>query len=748
MGVGYLQPQSISAEYRSFQQRILSISIRSNIAIFLVIVLANSLWFLTDFWDTVFQNVILILIVAVGWWCLRLSDEGHTQKAVSIYFATGLVGIALITASIGEQFIPIIVLGMFIFVSLTAFLDVPGSALRWVAAAIILYGLVLAVRVFTPIWHLTAEPLYLVAYFLFPAIGLVAIGLFGQHIATRLNQTMVNSEMAQAELADRNRALSQAQEELTAHYAHLEQSVQERTSELIVAHQEWENIFQAIGHPAVILDPQHRVIAANRAVVEATGLPMKELIGQTCYAVFHTGDSIPQTCPMEKMLLSENFETETMEMEAFNGTFLVSCTPVLDEQGHLLKTIHIATDITGQKKAEEALRRHADKLEALGHASLAIGGRLELGGLLKSVVEQSVELFEGVWGAIYLSYHDEHGVFGMQIPLDSSLRPNKTVLKYIEELAADTWKAGKPIIVNAPQHWKTSTGAAGHDSRHPWGSFMSTLVRWGKDSLGVILVAAEEPDKFLATDVRLLSLFAGQAAIAITNAHTFETGQDTQKQLHALASYLQVAREKERTHIAREIHDEFGQAMTALKMDVSWLKRHLPADDANIIEKTDDMSNLIDSTIQTVRRVATELRPGLLDDLGLAAAIEWQVNEFSERAGCHCETYVGDHEIALDRDRATAVFRILQEALTNIARHARATQVWVTMESGHDALTLMVKDNGQGCSEERLVGPDSLGLLGMRERARAWDGDVMFESAPGQGMVVKVRMPQTNTRGN
>ncbi|NMC79924.1 MAG: GAF domain-containing protein, partial [Chloroflexi bacterium] len=551
----------------------------------------------------------------------------------------GLAGIALITASISQQFIPIVVLGMFIFVSLTAFLDMPGLALRWVAIAIILYGIALAVRAFTPIWRLTVEPLYLAAYFLFPAIGLVAIGLFGQHIAIRLNQTMLNSETARAELADRNRALSQAQEELKAHYAHLEQSVQERTSELTVAQKEWENIFQAIGHPAVILDPQHRVVAANRAVAEATGLSMEELIGQMCYVLFHKNDIIPPTCPMEKMLSSGCFETNTMEMEAFNGTFLVSCTPVLDEQGHLLKTIHIATDITGQKKAEEALRRHADKLEALSHASLAIGGRLDLGGLLKSVVEQSVELFEGIWGAIYLSYHEEHGVFGMQIPLDSSLRPSRTVLKYIEELAADAWKAGKPIIVNAPPHWQTSAGAAGHDSRRPWGSFMCTLLRWGQESLGVIIVAAKEPDKFLATDVRLLSLFSGQAAIAITNAHTFETGQDTQKQLHALASYLQAAREKERTHIAREIHDEFGQAMTALKMDVSWLKRHLPADDASISEKTDDMSNLIDSTIQTVRRVATELRPGLLDDLGLVAAIEWQVNEFSERAGCHCETY-------------------------------------------------------------------------------------------------------------
>jgi signal transduction histidine kinase len=158
------------------------------------------------------------------------------------------------------------------------------------------------------------------------------------------------------------------------------------------------------------------------------------------------------------------------------------------------------------------------------------------------------------------------------------------------------------------------------------------------------------------------------------------------------------------------------------------------------------MSGLIDETIHTVRRVATELRPGLLDDLGLAAAIEWQAQEFAARTDIGCELQLEGEGTSLDRDLTTAVFRIFQETLTNIARHAEATEVRVTLADGPGELTLTVQDNGKGITESQVSDSKSLGLIGMRERARAWGGDITFEGVPNRGTTVTVRIPRTTKK--
>jgi signal transduction histidine kinase len=226
----------------------------------------------------------------------------------------------------------------------------------------------------------------------------------------------------------------------------------------------------------------------------------------------------------------------------------------------------------------------------------------------------------------------------------------------------------------------------------------------------------------------------------------YEAERAAQERLRDLAGYLETARERERTHIAREIHDEFGQALTALKMDLAWLSRHLPATSSPLLDKAEAMSELIDATIQMVRRIATDLRPGILDHLGLVAAIEWQAQEVASRAGFACELSLEDLELDLDPDLATAVFRIFQETLTNVARHAEATAIRVVFRARRDELMLLVKDNGRGMTEGQHTAPQSLGLLGTQERARSWGGEVMYESAPGQGTTVTVRVPRVGRR--
>ncbi|MEK7264364.1 MAG: response regulator [Bacteroidota bacterium] len=211
--------------------------------------------------------------------------------------------------------------------------------------------------------------------------------------------------------------------------------------------------------------------------------------------------------------------------------------------------------------------------------------------------------------------------------------------------------------------------------------------------------------------------------------------------LRKLSAYLQSIREEERTNIAREIHDELGQALTGLKMDLVWMTRRLTSEQTILTDKISSMKKIIDETIQTVRKIATELRPSSLDDLGLVATMEWQSQEFQNRTGITC-TFSSNHEnLNLARELATSVFRIFQETLTNVARHAEATQVSISLIKTSEELQLVVHDNGKGISSEKLLNTSSLGLLGIRERAAAFGGNVVFESENGNGTKVNVTIP-------
>jgi PAS domain S-box-containing protein len=217
--------------------------------------------------------------------------------------------------------------------------------------------------------------------------------------------------------------------------------------------------------------------------------------------------------------------------------------------------------------------------------------------------------------------------------------------------------------------------------------------------------------------------------------------QSSREELRNLAVYLESVREQERTNIAREIHDELAQSLTALKMDLAWLDNKVPRDQIPFVEKIHAMNELIDSIIQTVKRISAALRPGILDDLGLVAAIEWQAEEFQNRTGINCRFAVNPDDLTVDQDRSTAIFRIFQETLTNIARHASASLVSVDLLKEIGSLMLLVIDNGTGITEEQIHDPKSFGLIGMRERVHPWGGLVNIKGIPGQGTTVEVRIP-------
>ncbi|HSB71111.1 MAG TPA: PAS domain S-box protein [Candidatus Methylomirabilis sp.] len=217
--------------------------------------------------------------------------------------------------------------------------------------------------------------------------------------------------------------------------------------------------------------------------------------------------------------------------------------------------------------------------------------------------------------------------------------------------------------------------------------------------------------------------------------------RNSQEQMRALAAHLQSVREEERSRIAREIQDTLGQALAALNMDLAWTATRLPGDRAAVADRVERMQALISSAIYSVRRIATELRPSVLDDLGLVATVEWQAHEFEARTGIQCQFTAEPGDLAVTPTVGIALFRICQEALTNIARHASASRVTIGLREEADGLVLTVTDNGRGITEQEKVNHNSLGLLGMRERALLLGGQVSIAGRPGEGTTVSVRIP-------
>ena len=297
--------------------------------------------------------------------------------------------------------------------------------------------------------------------------------------------------------------------------------------------------------------------------------------------------------------------------------------------------------------------------------------------------------------------------------------------------------------------------------------------------LGAITIIWAETDcHYGLADVALAESLAQRVALAVENARLFEAEQraraeaqrlnadleqrvarrtaqlqdanarleDSREHLRRLSSYLQAAREDERARIAREIHDDLGQTLSGLKMDAAWLRKQLEKSQPVLALKVRSMARLIDSTVQRVRRISTDLRPGILDDLGLLPAVEWQLQTFQTHSGLECTLETELDSVDLDPQSATALFRVFQETLSNVARHAQAKRVMVKLAARDGFLMLEVRDDGQGITEDEIARPKSFGLVGMRERIQLLGGELHLEGQPGHGTTVTARLPLRASR--
>ncbi len=440
-----------------------------------------------------------------------------------------------------------------------------------------------------------------------------------------------------------------------------------------------------------------RITKINDAMLAQYGARAEQLIGQTPATLF-SHDVARGKALWQQMFDAGRLHVETHERK-FDGTPIwiegdYIC--LYDAERRIIGHFGIQRDITERKRAEEALRFSEDKFAK---------------AFRSSPLRVSIStLAEGRFVEVNDTFLRDHGftrdkVIGKTSPglglwADSTHRRSFVEKVSREGMVRDYEFAGQL-----------------RDGRVQTTSISAEVINVGGEAC-LLAVATDITDRKEAE----------------------EKARRSRAELRALAGRLLLVREEERTRIAREIHDELGQALTGLKIDLAWLKRRVE-DRPEVSEWVQSMVARIDGTMDSVRRIATDLRPSVLDHLGLVAAIEWQAQEFERRTGVAATVRVETSGASIDDVRATAVFRMLQETLTNVARHAGASRVDVSFTVGRVDLALDVRDDGRGIAPGEVAGGRSLGLVGLRERAIACGGTLAIQGTPGRGTHVAIRLP-------
>lgn len=454
--------------------------------------------------------------------------------------------------------------------------------------------------------------------------------------------------------------------------------------------------------PAVMwtTDPDLRFTSSMGAGLAPLGLKPNQIVGMSLYDYFQTRD--PKFIPIAMHHRCLQGKMAGYEFQWTGRTFQSNLEPLYDPEGTVLGVIGVAIDVTEVKRAETSLRESEERWRSLGAnapnyiLTVDRNGRI----LFLNRTAPGFTMDQVVGRTVYELSNPAHHP-GMR------------------KAMASVFRTGRPVVFE-------NAGAGPNGATAWYRNHAGPITQDGKIKC-LIVVSTDITDHKRAEEDLKASL----------------------DQLRGLAARLQTVREEERKRISLEIHDQLGQELTSLKLDLSWLKGRLPLRGPGagaMQERLQSMMKSFDTAIRTVRRISTELRPAILDSLGLKAAIEWQAKEFQTRTGIQVRLTLPSADIGLDPEPSTAFFRIFQEILTNAARHSRATRLDILLQRKDGRLLLEVDDNGKGLSAKALTDPKSLGLLGMRERALLFGGEVSIHGSRAKGTSVAVRMPLPRRR--
>jgi PAS domain S-box-containing protein len=462
----------------------------------------------------------------------------------------------------------------------------------------------------------------------------------------------------------------------------LEIQVKEKTAEL-------RNVFERISDAFIGMDNDHKVVYVNKKAEVLFNIDSTQLTNKSVYELFSTEEGEVESAIQETFISREYVYLETW-LARFQKWFELNIYP--SPSG---LSIYIR-DITIRKKALLELNASEEKYRLFFENSM-----------------DGILLTDGK-GKIFSANKAATEIFGMTV----------------EEIC----KGGRKAILD-----ETDPG---------WSRFFETRNKYGK-AKGELRHFRNDGSVFLAeiTSVKFKTAAGDEQTNTIIRDITERKRaeqdlNDSYQQIRRLTAYLQKVREDERANIAREIHDELGQQLTVMKMDISWMKKKVKNGDIEPLPaKMDEVLSIIDGTVSSVRRIATDLRPSLLDDIGLIAAIEWEVDMFTKRTGIKVNLVKPDAISAMPNEYITGLYRILQESLTNIIRHASATQVDIHLKNQNNEFILYIEDNGTGFDMNIVAGKKTLGLLGIKERSVMMQGVFTINSEPLKGTKLEVKVP-------
>jgi len=505
-----------------------------------------------------------------------------------------------------------------------------------------------------------------------------------------------------AELVDANRQLKQEIEERKRTEAELQ-----RTKEYL------ENVIANTVDAIGIVDRHGKIILWNRRSVEIYGYQLQELAAKTAFDLYADPEELDR---MLRKLRRDGVVREfEIRMKKKDGTIVpmdISISLLKDDRGRTIGSVCVARDLSERKKAEAALKHAQEELSRYSRdLERQVRERTrEINNILRftpSVVY--IKDREGRYTLVNSRFEELFGLRWEQISgkSDHDIFPRQV---------ADHIRASDQRVLTSRQPYQVEEALPPPDGRRTYLSVKFPLYNEQGVPTGLCGIATDITELKKARD-----------------------------QLRRLSGSIMANQEKERRAIARELHDELGQVLTALRMDAVWLSDRLRQPDPKAGDRALAMCQLIDHTIDEVRSLATRLRPGVLDDLGLIDALEWYITDFEKRTGMACifkHRNVGE----VDGIAATAAYRIAQEALTNVTRHAAATQVQVSLQAAKGVLTLAVVDDGRGFNPQEVGASECLGLAGMRERAGLLGGTLEIRTRPGKGTKVYFRLPTDGSR--
>lgn len=513
-------------------------------------------------------------------------------------------------------------------------------------------------------------------------------------------------------------------------------------------------VIDSLDDELMVIDRDLRITQVNKAVLKRHGSTKSKVIGQHCYQVSHgvTEPCQPPSCPCPVTKVWETgkpvrvshthlYDTrgETQERDVD-----IIASPVRDSQGNITEVVELMRDVTETRRLEQQIREAHQHLLALNAIASTLSTSLDLDTVLNSALDKVLELMKGDTGGILLLDEESQTLsYRVYRGLSEEFVKGIAGLRLGEGIAGKAAQLGEPIYVdNISEDPRLTRSVVIKEGLR---AFASVPLQSKNKVLGVMNITSHSIRRFTPEDIQLLHSIGNQIAIAIENARLYNEVQRKEQLRGELLNLVISTQEEERKRIARGLHDETSQALTSLAVNLEAIIAILPSDADEAKAKLRGIQSLAAKTLDEIHKVIYELRPTLLDDLGLVAAVKWHAENYLEAAGIKVHLETAGPERRLPAQIETALFRIIQEATTNIARHADAESTSISLEFNETCIAVHIEDDGKGFDLNEVMrssdGERGLGLLSMEERAELLGGHLSIKSRPGLGTQITVKIP-------